>query len=368
MNPRQRIVLALVPCLVLATAAPSMAQLGALAKRAQQARSLVITEGDEVEIGTQVCEKVRQRYGVVQDPAVHKYVALVGTALSQASSRPSLPWTFIVLDTDGVNAFAAPGGFIHVTRGALALMANEAELAGVLAHEMIHVTGKHTVKAIQKTKAAEIGAQETIKDEKVLGRIVDATTEIVLAGFGRNEELESDREAALLVTKVGYKADGLHDFLGRLAERNKASTEKQGLFASHPEMNERLEKLSKQVGAENLGGTATLEARYRKTITYKPKAQTEIAGVEAGSAGLAGGKASTETKAEEPPKKKRFGGLAALVKPSGSEKKSAEVTGSGASRGVDTERNAKGGSNPALVPVTVKPADLAAFKKEGKLN
>ena len=69
-----------------------------------------------------------------------------------SSSRPNLPWTFIVLDTDGVNAFAAPGGFIHITRGALGAARHEAELAGVLAHEITHVTEKHTVKAIQKGK------------------------------------------------------------------------------------------------------------------------------------------------------------------------------------------------------------------------
>ena len=88
---------------------------------------------------------MRARYGVVQDAAVHRYVTLVGTLLAKTSTRPNLPFKFIVLDTDGVNAFAAPGGFIHITRGALALMASEAELAGVLAHEIIHVTEKHTI-------------------------------------------------------------------------------------------------------------------------------------------------------------------------------------------------------------------------------
>ena len=79
-------------------------------KRAQQVRELVITEGDEIRLGQAVSEKVRARYGVVQDPAVHRYVTLVGAALATSSKRPGLPWTFIVLDTDGVNAFAAPGG------------------------------------------------------------------------------------------------------------------------------------------------------------------------------------------------------------------------------------------------------------------
>src|SRR5215475_14369590 len=97
--------------------------------------------------------------GVVQDPAIHKYVTLLGTALAKESERPNLNWTFIVLDTDGVNAFASPGGIVHVTRGALALAKNEAEIAGVLGHEIGHVAHKHTVNAIKKSKAVGMGTQ-----------------------------------------------------------------------------------------------------------------------------------------------------------------------------------------------------------------
>jgi predicted Zn-dependent protease len=313
---------------------------------------------------------VRARYGVVQDASVHRYVTLVGASLAVSSKRAGLPWKFIVLDTDGVNAFAAPGGFIHITRGALGLLASEAELAGVLAHEIEHVVLKHTITALQKNKGIQIGASETLGDKAVFNKMVEVTTEAVMAGFGRKEELESDREGLRLADKVGYSPRGLEAFLQRLSDRNKASTEKQGLFASHPEMQERLDLLAKQVTAEKLTSTATLEARYRKFITYQPKAQADIAKVEAGSAGLTGGAgktAKTEEKKEEPPKKKGFG-LGSLVKPTGSEAKSAEVTGSGASRGVDTERNAKGGSNPAVVVVNVQMADINAFKKEGGLK
>lgn len=346
-------------------------QLQSILKRAQQARDLVITEGDEIRLGQAVSDKVRARYGVVQDEAVHRYVTLVGAVLAISSSRPGLPWKFIVLDTDGVNAFAAPGGFIHITRGALALLGSEAELAGVLAHEIIHVTEKHTVKAIQKGKMVQMGAEETLGNQSVFNKLVEKTSELVMAGFGRAEELEADRAGLRLSNQVGYAPAGLEAFLQRLSDRNKAATEKQGLFASHPEMKERLDLLAKQVAAEKLASAATLELRYRKFITFKPKAQTDIAAVEAGSAGLAGGsksnKSAKEEEKTEAPKKKGFG-LGSLLKPTGTEAKSAEVTGSGASRGVDTERNAKGGSNPAIVVVNVQMADINAFKKEGNLK
>src|SRR4029079_11065040 len=129
---------------------------------------LNITEDEEITIGADVSLKIRQRFGVVQDPAVHKYVTLVGTIVAQQTERPTLPWTFIVLDTDGVNAFASPGGFVHITRGALGLIKNEAELAGVLGHEITHVTHKHTVNAIKKNKAVALGASESLSDRGVL--------------------------------------------------------------------------------------------------------------------------------------------------------------------------------------------------------
>jgi predicted Zn-dependent protease len=338
---------------------------GQVLKRAEQLRDLQITESEEIKLGVGVSDRVRTRYGVVQDAAVHRYVTLVGTLLVQKSSRPTLPFTFIVLDTDGVNAFAAPGGFIHITRGALGLMSSEAELAGVLAHEIAHVTEKHTIKAIRTGKMIQMGADETITGNPALfGKLVDVTSDLVLAGYGRGEEMESDRVGPAMANAAGYAPAGLEDFLKRLLERNKAATAKQGLFASHPEMKERIEALDSEIKARKYTSTATLADRYKATISYTAKPVTEIATVEAGSSGLAGG---TTQPAEEPKKKKGFG-LGSLIKPGGSEKKSAEVVGSGASRGVDTERNAKGGAVKTLVVVRLTPADLDAFRKEGNLR
>jgi predicted Zn-dependent protease len=347
-------------------------QFGAIVKKATQVYDLRVTDAEEIKIGASVSEKVRARYGVVQDSDVHRYVTLVGTLLVKKSSRPNLAFTFIVLDTDGVNAFAAPGGFIHITRGALALMTSEAELAGVLGHEIVHVTEKHTIKAIQKGKMIQMGADETLSNNpEIFNKLVDKASELVLAGFGRNEELASDRVGVALVNAEGYAPGGLSDFLTRLTERNKSAADKQGLFASHPEMKERLDLIAKEIAAQKLVATATLPDRFKATITYTPKAQTDIAVVAAGTSGLAGGTSKTtdNTTAEKKDEPKKTGfGLGGLMKPAGSEKKQAEVTGSGASRGVDTERNAKGGANPALVVVQITAADLDAFRKQGNLK
>jgi len=353
-----------------AAAEPAAGQFGQVLKRAQQFKDVQMTDEEEEELGAAVSARIRERYGVVQDPAVHKYVTLVGTVLAQASERPNLSWQFIVLDTDGVNALAAPGGYVHITRGALSLMKSEAELAGVLAHELVHVTEKHTIREIQKGKLAKMGSDETLKGNKALfSQLVDKATEVVMAGFGRAEELESDEDGVVLASTVGYAPAGLPDFLRTIAERNKSSTEKQGLFASHPQMQERLDKLQKTIASKKLAGTAVVDARFKKHVTYTPVALAAVTTVEGGSAGLASASSSSTTTEEKPKeeKKSRFG-LSKLVAPSGGEKKSAETTGSHASRGVDVERLAKGGPNAKPVEVKVTAAELAAFKKDGSLS
>jgi predicted Zn-dependent protease len=347
-----------------------------IAKKANDVRELRITDAEEQQLGQNVSERIRTRYGVVQDANVHRYVSLVGQVVAQASTRPNLPWTFIVLDTDGVNAFAAPGGYVHITRGALALIKNEAELAGVLGHEIIHITEKHTVNAIQKNQAVQMGAAETLSGSAALmDRVVAAVYEnIVERGFGRAEENESDEHGVTLANKVGYAPLGLNGFLITLKDRNKESKEKRGLFASHPEMQERLDRITKLVASKKMTATATLEARYSKHITYKPVPVTAIATVDPGAAGLTGGgdakaeeKKAEEKKAEEKKSSGRGFGLGRMLPTGGGEKKQAQVTASGGARGVDPEKDSKGGSNPKAVPVKLVAADLTAFKKEGGL-
>jgi predicted Zn-dependent protease len=347
--------------------------LGGALKRAQQVRELQVSDAEEQQIGAGVSEMVRDRYGVVQDANVHRYVTLVGTAVAEAAGKPNVPWQFIVLDTDAVNAFATPGGFVHITRGALALIQDEAELAGVLAHEIIHVTERHTIRAIQKNKTIQMGADEKLSgNAALLNKVVENVyLDIIDKGFGRGEEHESDDKGAIAANKAGYAPQGLHRFLARLQERNKDSVEKRGLFASHPEMKERLDRLTRQIATQKLVATATVASRYAKNISYKPVPITSIAVIDAGAAGLASGGEKPAEKKEEPKKeepKKRGFGLGRLMPTGGDEKKSAQASASGGPRLLDPEKDAKGGSNPALVVVKVTAADVAAFKKEGGLS
>ena len=356
---------------ILAVHAPAFAQFGDITRRVQQAQErkqqfddLNITEAEEIKLGSDVSARIRERFGVVQDAAVHKYVTLAGTMLAEQTTRPKLPWTFIVLDTDGVNAFAAPGGFVHITRGALALIKSEAELAGVLGHEIAHVAKKHTVNAIQKSKGVQIGTSEASSSSRnaFLGALANRTYDMVLENsFDRGDELDADKEGIVLAQKAGYAGTGLSEFLARLAERNKGQAEKNGLFASHPETQERITKV-KQLAGSKPG--AVVAARYGAAIKYQPTDLTKVATVVEGSAGLTGGgkppAKPEEKKAEE--KKKGFG-LSNLTKSTTAGKNEQQVAASGGARGVGADRLAKGGDNPNMVKPAISPADVAAFRK-----
>ena len=366
--------------LLIGLASPAAAQFGLLeqgAKRAKQVSDFSWSNEEKAALGAKVSQMVRQRYGVVQDAAVHKYVTLVGRTVTEKSTKPSLPWTFIVLDTDAVNAFAAPHGYVHITRGALALMKDESELAGVLAHEIVHVAEEHTIDALKKNTLKSAAAEEVAGGNAMIEFLANAAYNNILDNaYSRGDEGAADTQGITLISKAGYAPQGLGSFLTTLSDRNKSATEKRGLFSSHPEMQARQDKLASAITKSKLAGTQLVADRYKATIKYKPVPQSEIATVAAGTKGLAGGSSSKSTKSgetakadppAEQPKKKGFG-LGSLVSGGGSEKKSAQVVGSGGARGLDPEKDAKGGANPAVVAVKITPADLTAFKKAGSLT
>ena len=331
-----------------------------------------ITPAEEQQLGLKVSTQLRQKYGVAQSASVHKYVAQVGTVLAKASTRPGIKWTFIVLDTDGVNAFAAPGGYVHITRGALAMMQNESELAGVLGHEIAHVTLQHTIAAIKKGKRIEKIAGSTRL--AIITALADKVYETVFENaYDRGDEKEADRDGIALANTVGYAPAGLGAFLTRLDERNKGLKDRSGWFASHPETKDRIDELKHVIEKQKLAARGVVGERFKKTITYKPIPVDDIefvAGAE-GASGAMGADAKKAARAQpaQPAKTgeaaKSGGSKFGLTKLTtlGKEKQSNATVASAGSRGVNPDRDAKGGSNPALVAVTVSAAELTAFKK-----
>ena len=364
---------------VIGTATPARAQLGGLGKlkgiadKAADAKGkfddLNINDKEERLLGDQVSLKLREHFGVYQNEAVTKYVGLVGTALAQASTRPNLNWQFIVLDTDGVNAYAAPGGIVHITRGLLGLMKSESELAGVLGHEITHVTDKHTVHAIQQSKGVSLAADEAggggdLRQKFIAKMSGLAFNKLFEGEFSQRDENDADKVGIQLANKLGYAPAGMVEVLKKIDARNGGREDRNGLFASHPATKDRIEKLTRQIADEKLAGKATVETRYQQMITFDAKPASQIATDVSGAAGLASGdkKKDDDKKADEKKdeKKGRFG-LGGIT--GGKQTQAQQQTASAGARGGLPDRDAVGGSNKNPLGVKITAADLEAFKK-----
>lgn len=340
-------------------AQPAFAQgIGGALRRGQQAKeakdkvdAFIFTSEERAKLGADISAKLRDRYGVVQDAKVTKYVSLVGLTVAKNSPQPDLPWQFIVLDTDGINAYAAPGGFVHITRGALGFLQNEAELAGVLGHEVGHVIGDHTIKAIQKALGAQ--ALAGLARQEALTRVANAGYDFIVEGaFDRGDEIDADKRGVDSVGKAGYNATALTGFLTRLGERNKGNPDRNGLFASHPEMKERNDKIVSAAKGAKFTSAAVVAPRYTSNISYKPIPMASIATV---APPASAAKASDEKKGPS------LGGVRNALS-SGSQRNATQTTASAGARGVTPDRDAKGGPVKTAVKVSISAAELASFK------
>jgi beta-barrel assembly-enhancing protease len=368
--------------LVIATASPAHAQLGGLGKiksiadKGANAKGkyddMHIDDKEERQLGDMVSLKLREHFGVYQNEPVTKYVSLVGTALAQASSRPALDWKFIVLDTDGVNAYAAPGGIVHITRGLLGLMKSEAELAGVLGHEITHVTEKHTVHTIQNAKGESFAIDTASGGDprtQFLAKFAEKAFNNIFDGqFSQKDENNADETGVRIANKVGYAPTGMVDVLKKIDARNGSREDRNGMFASHPATKDRIRDLEKQIADEKLAGKATADARYKSNITFDAKPVTEITMDVAGAAGLASGdkkkdddkKADDKDKKTDEPKKKGFG-LGSIT--GNKQAQNSQQASSAGARGGLPDRDAVGGSNKNPLGVKITAAELEAFKK-----
>jgi predicted Zn-dependent protease len=366
---------------LLFAATPAFAQLGAIGevtRRAGQAADLNISEKEERDLGEAVSATVRTEFGVLQDAAVTKYVSLVGNVLAKASTRPDLKWEFIVLDTDGVNAFAAPGGLVHITKGALGLIKSEAELAGVLGHEIAHITRKHTVNAIKKSKATKMGTDQVGSRAGYLTTVLAdfVYDNIVENKWDRGDEDDADKEGVRLANKALYNPAGLPSFLQKLMDRNKdyKGSKPNGLFATHPDTQDRIAKISKQIKTEKLTSAAMGDARYGSNVKFEVKPVTAVAISTSAAKGVAGAgstaAAKEAPKKEEPKKEEKkgggmFGGLTSKLS-GGKQKEGTQASASAGGRAVDPtrpDRYAAGGGNPNKVAVSISAAELETFRK-----
>lgn len=261
--------------------AAANAQIGDILKHADkikkgakvvQTSTAQVSWEEELQIGRIVAARVLATYPPSKNASLNEYVKLVGLTLVPYSARPDKgTWTFAVLETDTINAFATPANFVFVTTGALKLMKSEAELAGVLGHEIAHSTQQHVLREVKKANVFKAGldfAASTSTDyftADIGKRIGDlAVDRLLRKGIGRNNELDADRLGVEIAAAAGYKPTGIVSFLETLKglEAQKSSRMQQ-LGATHPPTADRIKVLmAKNRGTEG----ATLEARLSRSV------------------------------------------------------------------------------------------------------
>lgn len=232
------------------------------------------SEDDEIALGQEVTSNLLSLGPLVDNKEVQSYVNKVGRWVSSHSERPDLPWTFIVIDVEPANAFAAPGGYVVVTTGLLKRLNSEAELAGVLGHEVSHVVRKHHLSAIKKadTTAFLRSAGESYLDatgkatskNKLVLEFLNVAIALYGTGLDKDSEIEADRMGVVLATRSGYDPFALAAALQAINGNKKSDVK--FLFSTHPPINERLTQLDRAMGSkfDHYEGLPVVEDRFQQ--------------------------------------------------------------------------------------------------------
>jgi len=223
---------------------------------------------EERRIGAQIAGNLLGVAPLVRDDALQRYVNRVGRWVALQSERPDLAWRFGVIESDDINAFAAPGGYVLVTKGLYRRLKNEAELAGVLAHEIGHVIKQHHLKLLQQSQM--IGAiggllgQKMKNENQYLQNLIGNGAEIVARSLDKEAEFEADRIGMVLAARAGYDAYGLPSVLQEIGHLPAKDSRTALLFKTHPHPDVRFERLAEAVGdrMDKLEAGKTLENRF----------------------------------------------------------------------------------------------------------
>lgn len=253
------------------------------------------SEAGEIQRAKEVHPMLLQQFGgSYDDPQLQAYVNEVGQRAAKVSHRPELQYTFTVLDSEEINAFTPGGGYVYITRGIMNYLNSEAELAAVLGHEIGHVTARHPVRQQSKSTLAGIGAAAVgiFTGSGDLAGLANYAGAALVSGYGRDQELEADRLGAEYLAKVGYDPENMIDVvrllknqelfeIGRAREEKRKPRVYHGVFASHPDNDQRLSEVVK--AADNIETQADDRDpgrdRYLKAIEGLPMGTSRAQGV-----------------------------------------------------------------------------------------
>jgi predicted Zn-dependent protease len=234
---------------------------------------MLVSEAQEIEMGQQYDKEVVATIGLYPDPALQRYIQDLGVRLAATSERSKLPWTFRVVDDPAVNAFALPGGFIYVTRGIMAHLGSEAELAGVVGHEIGHVTARHTASQLSKQQLAGLGlaigaiASSTI--ERYAG-VASQALGVLFLKFSRDDENQADGLGLRYVQRANFdprQMPAVFRLLDRLSSQQTGGRLPEWL-ATHPNPANRLERMNTQIAAlpQDFSGTIVNRNGYERRL------------------------------------------------------------------------------------------------------
>ena len=243
---------------------------------------VMMSESEEVRTGQKADADVRKEYGVYDNPELQRYVNDIGQRLAKVSHRGNLEYHFTVVDSPEINAFALPGGYIYITRGIMAYLNSEAELAAVLGHEIGHVTARHSVQQYSANMAANIGitlGSILVPELRGTGAsdLLNLLGNALLSGYGRDHELEADRLGAEYLARAGYDPQAMVKVIGVLKnqelfdaevakEEGREPMRYHGVFASHPDNDTRLKEVVGEANRLTQPGADSRQAAYLAQI------------------------------------------------------------------------------------------------------
>ncbi len=215
----------------------------------QKREIMIYSDADEVEMGRKAHTEVIRQYGKYEEPSLQRYINNIGQSLAEVSHRPNIQYQYIVVDKPFINAFALPGGYVYITRGMLAHLNSEAELAGVLGHETGHITAKHGVKRFQKAMASQLilagVAIATESEGLVQGSSILLTA--ALQTYSRKDEHQADELGNLYAFKAEYDPTKSMGFLNTLKKMDKTTPSAvEVIFRTHPLTEDRIERVEAQ--------------------------------------------------------------------------------------------------------------------------
>jgi predicted Zn-dependent protease len=234
----------------------------------------LMSEAQEIAIGQQSDGEIRREMGIFEDRELQEYVARIGASLAKQSERPHLPWHFSVVDQPVINAFALPGGYIYLSRGILPFLDNEAQLAGVLGHEIGHVTARHSAQQYSRVTGAQLGlvlGSILVPAARPFGQLAEASLSVLFLKYGREDEIEADNLGVRYAARTGWDPAGVAGMLTTL-DRIEDETDRKGMpnwLATHPAPEDRVQRVQaaiREAGAETSVRTPAAREDYMRRI------------------------------------------------------------------------------------------------------